>query len=133
MIGACHGETADLSRPTLRIFLLVPTFQPHDAVGNDVLGMYRILREAGYDTAIYAEHVHADFAGITSKSRLGADDLWRDPAYLALRDRIQRFDFSPCAFCGGCDLSETNEQDCIGNASPTCGGCLWAQGIIQCP
>ncbi|MGA3097773.1 MAG: glycosyltransferase [Bryobacteraceae bacterium] len=68
-----------MSRPTLRIFLLVPTFQPHDAVGNDVLGMYRILREAGYDTAIYAEHVHADFAGITSKSRLGADDLWRDP------------------------------------------------------
>ena len=68
-----------MSQPTPRIFLLVPTFQPHDAVGNDVLGMYGILREAGYDAAIYAEHVHADFAGITSKSRLDADDLWRDP------------------------------------------------------
>lgn len=60
-------------------------------------------------------------------------DLWGDPAYLSLRERIQRFDFSPCAFCGGCDLSEKNEEDCIGNTSPTCGGCLWAQGIIQCP
>ncbi len=68
-----------MSQPTPRIFLLVPTFQPHDAVGNDVLGIYRILRGAGYDTAIYAEHVHADFAGITSKSHLNADDLWRDP------------------------------------------------------
>jgi hypothetical protein len=60
-------------------------------------------------------------------------DLWGDPAYVALRERVQMFDFSPCAFCGGCDLSETNEQDCIGNTTPTCGGCLWAQGLIQCP
>ncbi len=63
----------------------------------------------------------------------GLRDLWHDPAYVALRDLIQRFDFSPCAFCGGCDLSEANEEDCTGNVSPTCGGCLWAQGIIQCP
>jgi len=60
-------------------------------------------------------------------------DLWGDPSYVALRERVQMFDFSPCAFCGGCDLSETNEQDCIGNTTPTCGGCLWAQGLIQCP
>jgi MoaA/NifB/PqqE/SkfB family radical SAM enzyme len=61
------------------------------------------------------------------------DDLWKDAGYVALRDRIQRFDFSPCAFCGGCDLSERNEEDCIGNTAPTCGGCLWAQGVVQCP
>jgi hypothetical protein len=24
-------------------------------------------------------------------------------------------------------------EDCYGNAFPACGGCLWAQGIIQCP
>jgi hypothetical protein len=46
---------------------------------------------------------------------------------------VQRFDFSPCAYCGGCDLSKGNETDCIGNTFPTCGGCLWAQGIVQCP
>jgi glycosyltransferase involved in cell wall biosynthesis len=68
-----------LSQQTPRIFLLVPTFQPHDAVGNDVLGMLRILRDAGYDAAIYAEHVHADFAKFASKCRLVAGELWRDP------------------------------------------------------
>jgi len=47
---------------------------------------------------------------------------------------LQNFAFAPCTFCGGCDLSETNEEDCIGNdIFPVCGGCLWAQGIIQCP
>jgi len=28
---------------------------------------------------------------------------------------------------------EHNEEDCFGNEHPTCGGCLWAQGFIQCP
>ena len=60
-------------------------------------------------------------------------DLWNDREYTALRDRVQQFDFSPCTFCGGCDLSEKNEEDCFGSPFPTCGGCLWAQGIIQCP
>ena len=48
-------------------------------------------------------------------------------------ERVQAFDFSPCTFCGGCEFSETNEEDCYGNTFPTCGGCLWAQGIIRCP
>ena len=61
-------------------------------------------------------------------------DLWLDPDYIAYRERLQNFAFAPCTFCGGCDLSETNEEDCIGNTVfPVCGGCLWAQGIIQCP
>jgi glycosyltransferase involved in cell wall biosynthesis len=41
--------------------------------------MFRILRDAGYHATVYAEHVHADFAGITSMCRLDADELWRDP------------------------------------------------------
>ena len=60
-------------------------------------------------------------------------DLWNLPEYLSFRDRLQKFDFSPCTFCGGCDLIENNEEDCFGNTFPTCGGCLWAQGVIQCP
>lgn len=60
-------------------------------------------------------------------------DMWNNPQYVALRQRVQDFDFSPCTFCGGCDLSEANEEDCFGNTFPTCGGCLWAQGVIQCP
>jgi MoaA/NifB/PqqE/SkfB family radical SAM enzyme len=61
------------------------------------------------------------------------EKLWSAPPYASFRERVQGFDFSPCAFCGGCDLSEGNEGDCFGNVFPTCGGCLWAQGVIRCP
>jgi MoaA/NifB/PqqE/SkfB family radical SAM enzyme len=60
-------------------------------------------------------------------------ELWMEPDYLAFRERVQLFDFSPCTTCGGCDLSEDNEEDCSGNKFPTCGMCPWAQGVVQCP
>ncbi len=61
------------------------------------------------------------------------DDLWSMSEYVTFRKRVQEFDFSPCTICGGCHLFENNEGDCFGSPFPTCGGCLWAQGIIQCP
>ncbi len=60
-------------------------------------------------------------------------DLWRDPEYVAYRDRIQSFAFAPCASCGGCELSWDNQTDCFDVEAPACGGCLWAQAVIQCP
>lgn len=89
-------------------------------------------------------HTHVNFLHdkprLSKKHVIGSvvertlEDLWLDPEYLAYRERLHNFAFAPCTFCGGCDLSETNEEDCIGNTiSPVCGGCLWAQGIIQCP
>lgn len=60
-------------------------------------------------------------------------DLWLDPEYVGYRQRVQSFAFPPCTFCGGCDMSESNVEDCFGNTSPVCGGCLWAQGVVQCP
>ncbi len=60
-------------------------------------------------------------------------DLWHTPDYLDFRARVQAFDFAPCTSCDGCPLSETNEEACFGNGFPTCGGCLWAQGFVQCP
>ena len=60
-------------------------------------------------------------------------DLWSEPGYVAYRQRVQGFAFAPCTFCGGCELSEANEEDCLGNEFPACGGCLWAQGVIHCP
>ncbi|MBI4674699.1 MAG: radical SAM protein [Chloroflexi bacterium] len=60
-------------------------------------------------------------------------DIWNDSAYLAYRERVMGFAFAPCTFCGGCELLDTNETDCLGNPFPVCGGCLWAQGLIQCP
>ncbi len=59
--------------------------------------------------------------------------LWNELEYLQFRERVQSFDFAPCTYCGGCGLFAENEQDCMGSTFPTCGGCLWAQGIIQCP
>ncbi|MDM7996446.1 MAG: SPASM domain-containing protein [Acidobacteriota bacterium] len=61
------------------------------------------------------------------------DQIWNKPEYLTLRSRLQEFNFSPCLMCGGCELFESNQEDCIGSPAPACGGCLWAQGIIQCP
>ena len=62
------------------------------------------------------------------------EEIWLAPEYLAYRERLHNFVFAPCTFCGGCDLSEENVEDCLGNdIAPVCGGCLWAQGIIQCP
>lgn len=62
------------------------------------------------------------------------DEIWNDKDYMAYRERLHNFVFAPCTFCGGCDLSESNEEDCLGNSDfPVCGGCLWAQGIVQCP
>ena len=61
------------------------------------------------------------------------DALWMDSDYVAYREKVQGFGFAPCTFCGGCDLSEDNEEDCLGNEFPACGSCLWSQGVIQCP
>ncbi len=60
-------------------------------------------------------------------------EIWADQNYAGLRERIQRFDFSPCTFCNGCELSTDNAEDCLGNTGLACGGCLWAQGVIRCP
>ncbi len=60
-------------------------------------------------------------------------DIWNLPEYLSLRNRLREFNFSPCTLCGGCEYFESNQEDCIGSPVPACGGCLWAQGIIQCP
>ncbi len=61
------------------------------------------------------------------------EDIWTQRDYVEIRKRIQEFNFSPCILCGGCDLFESNQEDCIGSPTPACGGCLWAQGIIRCP
>ena len=42
-------------------------------------------------------------------------DLWLDQDYVAYRQRIQDFAFAPCTFCGGCELAEANQEDCLGN------------------
>jgi MoaA/NifB/PqqE/SkfB family radical SAM enzyme len=59
--------------------------------------------------------------------------MWLDPEYVAYRERVHSFAFAPCTPCGGCELLESNEEDCFGLTHPACGSCLWTQGVIQCP
>lgn len=86
-----------------------------------------------YTAYLHGYERHAERWVVGNVRQRPLPELWRDPAYVAFRRRVQAFDFAPCAVCDGCVLSEHNEEDCYGNAFPTCGGCLWAQGIVQCP
>jgi len=60
-------------------------------------------------------------------------EIWEDLAYVALRLRLQKFDFPPCLLCNSCSWIDSNQEDCFRNEPPVCGGCLWAQGYILCP
>jgi len=60
-------------------------------------------------------------------------EAWSDPGYVGLRERLLAFDFAPCTICNSCDMADENLEDCFSSPTPACGGCLWAQGFIQCP
>ena len=60
-------------------------------------------------------------------------EIWESPEYADFRAKLRDFPFSPCTTCGGCERFPANYVDCSHNTFPTCGGCLWAQGFVQCP
>ena len=70
------------------------------------------------------------FGNINEQSLL---KIWEDESYASFRQRVLDFEFSYCTYCGPCDKFKSNEADCFGNTFPTCGACLWAQGVFQCP
>lgn len=59
--------------------------------------------------------------------------IWEAPDYADFRSRLREFPYSPCTTCGGCERFSANHEDCSENYFPSCGGCLWAQGFIECP
>ncbi len=63
----------------------------------------------------------------------GLDEIWGSEEYRLFREQVRKFDFSPCMQCSGCELSEENLTDCFGSRKPTCGACLWSEGLISCP
>jgi len=73
---------------------------------------------------------HWTIGNVTERS---LPDLWNTPEHMSFRQRVQAFDFPPCTACGSGEFFADNEHDCYGNTFPTCGGCLWAQGVIRCP
>jgi MoaA/NifB/PqqE/SkfB family radical SAM enzyme len=60
-------------------------------------------------------------------------DIWHKKSFRQFRDRVLKFEFSPCVECSGCDLAEANKEDCLGNTHPVCGDCLWAKSVLLCP
>ena len=60
-------------------------------------------------------------------------DIWREATYRDFRQRLRAFDFPACFACGGCPDTDTHDTDCYGSPFPSCGECLWAQGIVLCP
>lgn len=83
---------------------------------------------------VYRQQIRKTHNYILGKVReAGLLGIWNSEEYNNLRDRLKRFQFSPCTFCDGCELSEENVSDCMGNTDLSCGGCLWAQGFIRCP
>jgi MoaA/NifB/PqqE/SkfB family radical SAM enzyme len=78
-----------------------------------------------------ARRVNAFVVGQVDEATLA--DIWRRPAFRGFRQRLRDFDFPPCFHCGGCPLTETNDEDCYNNPAPVCGECAWAQGIVLCP
>lgn len=73
---------------------------------------------------------HHSFGNLKTQ---GLKEIWESKEYSAFRNRVVNFDFSPCTRCGGCDFRLENKTDCYGNDEPTCGACLWSEGIISCP
>ena len=60
-------------------------------------------------------------------------EIWSSKEYKTFRRKFDEFDFASCLYCGHCELFEENQEDCIGNTHPACGGCLWAEGVLSCP
>ncbi len=87
----------------------------------------------GYTTFLYGYERNIKPHGFGDIGRKKLAGIWRSRDYRNFREKVRKFDFAPCHICGGCNLLESNEEDCLGNTFPACGGCLWAQGIIQCP
>ena len=73
---------------------------------------------------------HCSFGNIKEQS---LSEIWNSAEYKTFRKKFDEFDFSPCMYCGHCELFSENKEDCIGNSHPTCGGCLWAEGVLSCP
>ncbi|MBE5781424.1 MAG: radical SAM protein, partial [Clostridiales bacterium] len=85
-----------------------------------------IYKQNGFTRKVSAK----SFGNTHEKSLM---EVWRSPEFAAFRQRVRDFDFSPCHICGGCSYIYENKQDCFLNEHPTCGACLWAQGMVQCP
>jgi len=73
---------------------------------------------------------HCSFGSIKERPLA---EIWNSREYKSFRRKFDDFEFASCLYCGHCELFEENQEDCIGNTHPACGGCLWAEGVLSCP
>ena len=98
---------------------------------GEVAPCMQLLHEC--HTYLYEERRRIRRPRFGNVNALDLNEIWRSDAYTAFRERVIAFDFPSCTLCDGCDDRLSNEADCDFNPFPTCGACLWAQGIAYCP
>lgn len=62
-------------------------------------------------------------------------EIWTGRDYATFRYIVKNAIYPSCTDCSlrdACDFTKDTQFDCWGN-HPSCGDCLWARGIIQCP
>ncbi len=65
----------------------------------------------------------------------GLQNIWTDADYITFRYMIKNSLYPSCTDCSlrdVCDFAKDTDYDCWGT-HPSCGDCLWARGLIQCP
>ena len=60
-------------------------------------------------------------------------EIYNSKEFTDFRAKVENFMFPCCTICMGCEDRKENLKDCMYNTAPTCGACLWAQGLIRCP
>lgn len=103
-------------------------FVRHDGMVSPCMSLLRSSRLYwGGRTRVTRHH----FFGNVNEQTL--PDIWNSQDYRDFRRRVREFEFSPCCRCSQCDNWEQSLPDCYGNEAPTCGACLWSEGVIRCP
>ena len=133
----CTGVTSErissgsrLRRPARRCRFVEEgmAFVRHDGMLSPCMALLRSSRLYWEGKTRLNQHLF--FGNVRSQP---LDRLWRSPEYAAFRQNVRAFEFSPCCRCSQCDNWELSLPDCYGNPAPSCGACLWSEGIISCP
>ena len=98
---------------------------------GEVSPCMQLLRNAY--TYLYTEKRKIKFISYGNVLNNTLGEIWNSTSYKTFRQRVEKFEFPDCTLCDGCVDRLTNNTDCMFNTFPTCGACLWAQGIARCP
>ena len=85
------------------------------------------------DTYLYEQRRRVFRCEFGSLMQQSLQEIWDSGAYRSFRALVREFDFPGCTVCMGCGDRLENRSDCMHNTFPTCGACLWSEGIIFCP